>query len=378
MPRDYYELLGVSRNATEDELKRAYRRLARELHPDTSGGDTESEERFKEVTLAYETLRDPERRRRYDMFGPEAARGQGAGAGGMGDAFNFGGNIGDIFEAFFGGAGSNGFGQQARPGARRGRDAEILVELTLEEAAFGIDREVALKLPVPCPTCSGSGARKGTTPTTCPECRGAGQVQRVRQSILGQMVTQSPCTRCQGLGEVISSPCQQCRGEGRITEERTLNVEVPAGVDDGATLRVSGAGPAAVRGGQNGDLFVHLRLKPHERFERAGNDLLTEVHVSFAQATLGTQLDIHTLDGAETLEISPGTQSDKVVKLSGRGVPRLRGRGRGDLLVRVVVDTPARLSKEEEELLRRFAELRGEAVAVHEPGLLSKIRSSFH
>ncbi|MDA8038729.1 MAG: molecular chaperone DnaJ [Actinomycetota bacterium] len=377
MASDYYDLLGVNRNASEDDLKRAYRRLARELHPDANGGDEASEARFKEVTLAYETLRDPERRRRYDMFGPEAVRGQGGGPGAsMGDPFGYGGNIGDIFEAFFGGGG--GFSQQTRPGARRGGDAEVLLQLSLEEAAFGARRDVTVKLPVTCSTCGGSGARPGTSPTSCPECRGTGQVQRVRQSILGQMLTQTTCGRCHGLGEVISSPCSDCRGEGRLTEERTLSVEVPAGVDDGATLRVAGAGPAAVRGGVPGDLFVHLKVAPDPRFERAGNDLVTEIHISFAQAALGAELEIETLEGNEVLEVTAGTQSDTVLRLGGKGVPRLRARGRGDLLVRIVVDTPSRISKEEDELFRRLAALRGEEVASPDTGLLSRLRSSFH
>lgn len=369
MPTDYYELLGVRPNATEDDLKRAYRRLARELHPDTNSGDATAEARFKEVTIAYETLRDPERRRRYDMFGPEAVQGQGGG-----DAF-FGANLGDIFGAFFGGA-TSPFGQGARPGARRGADAEVLLDLSLAEAAFGAVREVSLKLPVACKTCGGSGAREGTTPTSCPECRGSGQQQRVRQSILGQMLTQSPCTRCHGLGELIASPCPDCRGEGRRTEACSLDVDIPAGVDDGSTLRVQGAGPAAVRGGVAGDLFVHLRVQPDHRFERSGPDLVTELRISFPQAALGARLPVPTLDGDEVIHVTAGTQGGKVIRLSGRGVPRLRGRGRGDLLVRIVVETPSRLSKQEQELVRRLAELRGDEVAEADSGLLSRLRST--
>jgi molecular chaperone DnaJ len=377
MPTDYYELLGVQQSATEDELKRAYRQLARELHPDTSGGDAATEARFKEVTVAYETLRDPERRRRYDMFGPDMARGQGAGAG-QGDPFGFGGaNLGDIFEAFFGGGGG-GFNAQGRAGQRRGNDAEVIVQLTLEEAVFGTQRDISLNLPTPCETCQGTGARPGTSPTTCAECRGVGQVQRVRQSFLGQMVTTTPCSRCHGLGQIITAPCDDCRGEGRRTTQRTLTVEVPAGVDDGATLRVPGGGPAAVRGGSSGDLFVHLKVAADERFERSGNDLVTTVHVSISQASLGVDADIATLDGSELIEIPPGTQSGKVVRLGGRGVPRLQGRGRGDLLVHVIVDTPVKLSKEEDALLRQLAELRGEQVAPPDTGLFSRIRSGFH
>ena len=372
---DYYELLGVSRNASDDELKRAYRRLARELHPDANPGDASAEARFKEVTIAYETLRDPERRQRYDMYGPEAARGSGAGGA---DPFGFGVNLGDIFETFFGGQ-AGGFGPPGQRGStRRGSDAEIFLDLSLAEAAFGAERGVTVTLPVPCETCQGTGARPGTTPMTCTECRGAGQVQQVRQSFLGQMVTSTVCPRCHGLGEIITSPCADCRGEGRRTKERSLTVEVPAGVDDGATLRISGAGPAAVRGGVPGDLYVHLRVAPEPGLERSGTDLLCQVKVSFAQAALGTTVEVPSLEGALELDVPAGIQSGAVLRLAGKGVPRLRSKRRGDLLVSVAVETPGRLSKEEEGLLRRLAELRGEAVAPPEAGLMSRLRSSFH
>lgn len=367
---DYYELLGVGREASEDELKKAYRRLARELHPDAKPGDSAAEERFKQVTIAYETLRDPERRRRYDMFGPEAVRGSGSGGGG--DPFGFGVNLGDIFGTFFGGQAAG------RPTARRGADAEVVLDLTLAEAAFGSNREISVKLPIPCDACGGSGARAGTSPTSCPDCRGTGQLQRVRQSFLGQMVTTAPCPRCQGVGEVIASPCPDCRGEGRRTKERTLTVEVPAGVDDGATLRVSGAGPAAVRGGISGDLYVHLRVTPEPGLDRIGTDLIATARVSVAQATLGTTVTVPSLEGPLEIEIPPGVQSGSVQRVGGRGVPRLRSRHRGDLLVTVVVETPTKLSKEEEELYRQLAALRGEQVSPDEGGLFSRIRSSFH
>ncbi|HKH87818.1 MAG TPA: molecular chaperone DnaJ [Acidimicrobiales bacterium] len=371
MTTDYYDLLGVERGASEDDLKRAYRALARELHPDANGGDAESEARFKEVTLAYETLRDPERRRRYDMFGPESVRGSGAGSGG--DPFGFGAtNLGDFFDAFFGGGGAGGGGRAA---ARQGANVEVIVDLTLHEAAFGVTKDVSINTPVTCRACSGSGARAGTTPSSCPDCRGAGQVQRVRQSFLGQMVTAMPCGRCQGTGEVVASPCPDCRGQGRRNEDRTLSVNVPAGVDTGSTLRVPGSGAAALRGGVAGDLYVHLRVADDERFERSGDDLLTRLHVSFAQAALGASLDVETLDGVSRVDVAAGTQSGKVTRLSGVGVSRLRGRGRGDLLVEIVVDTPTKLSKEEHELLRQLAELRGEEVAQHEHGLFGRLRS---
>jgi len=366
--RDFYEILGVPRNASEEEIKRAYRRLARELHPDTSG-NAESEARFKEVTLAYETLRDPERRRRYDMFGPEGER---VGPQGPGDIFTTG--FGDLFNAFFSGG---GFGATTVNRTRRGEDVEVTLDLPFEGAVFGAERPITFRGIVPCPACSGSGARPGTTPITCTQCGGSGQQRRVRQSILGQVVSATPCTRCRGLGEVIESRCTDCRGDGRRVDNRTITVDVPSGVDNGTTLRISGAGAPALRGGVPGDLYVHVRVAPHPRFERSGTDLVTSEHVSMAQAALGAEIDVETLDGTETIAIPPGTQTGRIVRLKGRGVPEVRGRNRGDLHIQIVVDTPAGLTKDQERLLREFAAQRGEELASEEPGIISRIRSSF-
>ncbi|MBV9650664.1 MAG: DnaJ domain-containing protein, partial [Pseudonocardiales bacterium] len=300
MARDYYAILGVPRDASADQIKRAYRKLARELHPDANPDDPDAEERFKEVTFAYETLRDPERRRRYDTFGPDAVRGAGAGASG-GDPFaGFGGGgLGDIFDAFFGGAspfGATG-ARSARSGPRRGEDAEAVLDLEFAEAVFGVEKELAVRLPVTCATCAGVGARPGTTPTTCTTCGGTGEVRRVRQSILGQMVTAGPCPTCAGTGEEITSPCPDCRGDGRRLEERAFLVEVPAGVDDGSTLRLTGRGAAGQKGGPAGDLYVHLQVRADARFVRRGADIHHELHVAMTQAALGAHLAFQTLDG---------------------------------------------------------------------------------
>jgi molecular chaperone DnaJ len=373
---DFYELLGVARTATNDELKRAYRKLARELHPDTRPDDKAAEERFKEITVAYETLSDPERRQRYDMFGPDGVK-----AGASGDPFagaGFGG-LGDIFDAFFGGGG--GFGPTGRGGRRsgpaQGPDAEVTATLEFEEAVFGTDKEVTLRTAVACETCSTTGAAPGTAPATCVQCAGTGEVRTVRQSLLGQMVTSRPCPRCNGSGEHIASPCPACRAEGRVVEERTLSVEVPPGVDHGNTLRLAGRGPVGPRGGPPGDLYVHLDVRADPRFERRGNDLVHELHVSVAQAALGAHPQVQTLEGEEELGVPPGTQSGRVIRLRGRGVPDVHRRGRGDLLVQVVVDTPTPLSQTEERLLRELAAARGEVVDPPDSGLFSKIRSAF-
>ena len=370
---DFYELLGVSRNATDEEIKKSYRRLARELHPDTNP-DPAAEEQFKKITLAYEVLRDPERRQRYDTFGPEGLRGTGA-TGGMGDNpfADFG--LGDLFEAFFGGGFAGGGG--GRRASMRGADMEVVIDLAFEEAVFGVQHDVTLRAPVACATCEGIGAAPGTSPTQCAACGGSGEVRRVRQSILGQMVTSGPCSQCGGLGMQIASPCPDCRGDGRRTEERTYAVDVPAGVDTGNTLRLTGRGAAGPRGGPNGDLYVHLRVQPHDRFERDGVHLIHDLHVPVTQAALGTAVAFETLDGTEDLVIPAGTQNGKEFRLRGRGVPALEGRGRGDLIVRVTVDTPTKLSPAEEDLLRKLAAERGEDVAPEGHGLFSKIRSAF-
>lgn len=371
---DPYQVLGVPRTADDDDIKRAYRKLARELHPDTNP-DKGAEERFKEVTAAYEILHDPERRRRYDAFGPDGLRGGGAGP----DASNlFGGGLGDLFDAFFGGAAAaGGGGGGGRRGPARGSDAEVGLVLEFEEAVFGATKQVSLRTAVMCDTCNGSGASPGTTPTTCLQCAGVGEVRVVRQSILGQMVTTRPCPHCRGQGEHIASPCADCRGEGRVLDERSLLVEVPAGVDNGSTLRIQNQGAAGPRGSASGDLYVHLEVKDHLGFSRQGFDLIQEMHVPVTQAALGAELELETLDGTESLVLDPGTNTGRVFRLRGRGVPHVGGRGRGDLLVQIVVDTPTRLTEQQERLLRELAAERDEAVSPPGNGLFSKIRSAF-
>ena len=365
---DLYEILGVDRSASADDIKKAYRKLARELHPDTNP-DPAAEERFKQVSVAYEILSDPERRLSYDTYGdPRGPGAQGADFGAQG--------FGDIFDMFFSQMGGT---QSRRRGPAAGQDVETSVRLTLKEAAFGTTKEFSLRLPVRCSDCNGSGAAPGTSTQPCSDCQGTGEIRRVRQSILGQMVTASPCPRCQGLGQTVPNPCGACRGDGRVTEERTMTVEVPHGVESGTTLRLSDHGAAGPRGGPSGSLFVHLEVTPDPRFERSGDDLHTMVHLGVAQAAIGTAVDVETLEETVSVTIPAGTQSGEILKRRHEGIPHLRGRGRGDLYVHIQVDTPTDLSEREIELLGELAEIRGEYL---EPGgehhgILSKIRSAF-
>ena len=374
MATDYYELLGVDRGASAADLKRAYRKLARQYHPDANPNDQEAEAKFKEISEAYAVLSDESARARYDQFGHEGLR-----SGGMGgDPFNF--DLNDIFENFFGGNPFGG-GRTRRPaGPPPGEDQEIVLDLTFEEAIFGVDRKVELQTAVGCEQCSGTGAAEGTSARRCTGCEGSGQIQQMRQSLLGQMVTTTHCPRCGGLGEEIPNPCPQCRGEGRYRDSMSYEVRVPAGVDTGSTLRLTGRGAAGPRGGATGDLYVHLRVAASERFTRDGDTLYAELRITMLQAALGARIDFETLDQTVELAIPPGTQPGEIFRLRDHGVPRLegRGRGRGDMLVSINVEIPTKLSKQDDELLRQIAQQRDENVA--DPGdktVLGKIRSAF-
>jgi molecular chaperone DnaJ len=376
---DYYELLGVSSDASADDIKKAFRKRARELHPDANPDNPAAEEQFKHMAKAYEVLSDPETRARYDRFG-EAGVGGATNGGGGGDPFG-GAGFGDIFDAFFGGAspfgGGGGGGRGGPAGPPRGQDIEVRAELEFEAAVFGSAHPITMRTLVGCKDCNGSGAGEGTKAVTCVDCGGAGSVRRVRQSLLGQMVTAVACARCSGLGEVVVTPCPKCRGEGRVTENITLTIDVPAGVDSGSTLRLANRGAIGPRGGPPGDLFVHLIVRPHDRFVRDGDDLVARVPISFAQAALGTNVVFDTLDGPENLIVPSGTQHGREFRLRGRGVPHVQGRGRGDLRAVVTIEVPSKLSKAQEELLRQFAAESGEDLAPADPSLLGRLKSAF-
>jgi len=376
---DLYALLGVARTASADEIKKAYRQRARELHPDANPGNPQAEAQFKEVSRAYEVLSDPDKRRHYDQFGETGPAGAGFGGAGFAGAA---GGFGDIFEAFFGGASPFGGAtgrQQAGP--PRGQDVECEVVVSLHDAVFGCTVEVTVRTAVRCPDCGGSGAQAGTSPSRCGDCGGTGQVRRMRQSLLGQMVTMHVCARCQGMGEVVDRPCGACRGDGRRIEDAAYTIEVPAGIDDGQTLRLASRGAVGARGGEPGDLYAHVRVTQHPVFRREDDDLVCDVSVSIAQAALGCEIPLETLDGDEVLVVPAGVQHGREFVLRGRGAPRLgrggRSRGRGDVRARIAVTVPGDLTAEQVAVLRQFAALRGEQVSPDEPGLLSKIKSAF-
>jgi molecular chaperone DnaJ len=369
--RDYYGLLGAKKDATPEELKRAYRKLARELHPDVNP-DPAAQERFKEVTTAYEVLSDPDKRRIVDLGGDPLGQAGGAGAGGGFGGF---GGFGDIFDAFFSG-GQPGGGRARRSRVRPGADALLQIALTLEEAAFGVRREISVETAILCTGCQGSGCAPGTHTVRCDTCNGLGEIRTVERSILGQVQMSRPCHVCGGTGERIPSPCPTCGGDGRMRARRTITVDVPAGIEDGMRIRLAGQGEVGPGGGPAGDLYVEVAEKPHEQFTREGSDLHCTLSVPMTSAALGCDMVLQTLDGEEKIDVRPGTQHGTVLTLRGKGVPRLRSTARGDLFVHVEVRTPTRLDERQEQLLRDLAALRNEDVALHgkNGGLLGKVR----
>ncbi|MBX6377072.1 MAG: molecular chaperone DnaJ [Clostridia bacterium] len=374
--RDYYEVLGVRRDATQEEIKRAYRRLARQYHPDVNKDDPQAAERFKEVAEAYQVLSDPEKRARYDQFGHAGVDGGAAGfegAGGFGDFGGFPGfgDIEDLFDAFFGG------GRRGRRAPAQGRHLQTEIELSFEEAAFGVQKELEVARKAVCGDCGGSGAARGTQVRACPRCGGRGQVQSSRATPLGQFVTVQTCPACGGRGRLVEKPCPVCGGSGVARQRQRITLRVPAGIADGEQLRLAGQGEPGVHGGPPGDLFVTVRVRPHPAFRREGDDVVSDVVVEVPQAVLGATVEVDTLDGRVPLEVPPGTQSGSVFRLRGKGIPRLRGGGRGDHRVRVQVHIPKDLSEEERALYRRLAELRGTAVT-DDRGFFQRMRDAFN
>lgn len=373
MATDYYGLLGVDRGATDDQLKKAYRRLARELHPDVNP-DPAAQERFKQVTAAYEVLSDPQKRQVVDLGGDPLAPGGGGGGNPFGAGFA---GFGDIMDAFFGGGASRG----PRSRAQQGSDALLRIEAELDEMAFGTTRELSVETAVRCGSCDGGGCAPGTLPTTCETCRGRGEVQQVQRSFLGQVMTTRTCPRCTGTGTVIEHPCAECHGDGRVRARRTLTVKIPPGIEDGMRIRLAGEGEVGPGGGPAGDLFVEVHEKAHPVFTRDGDDLHCTITLPMTAAALGTSIPLVTLDGEEALDIPAGTQPHEVITLRARGVPHLRGAGRGHLHVHLDIEVPTKLDDEQAELLRQLAALRGEErpgmAARSGGGLFGRIREAF-
>jgi molecular chaperone DnaJ len=360
--RDYYEILGVGRSATEDEIKKAYRALALKHHPDRNQGDKESEEKFKEAAEAYEILRDPEKRQLYDRFGHEGL--QQTGFKGFRDFDDIFSSFGDIFEEFFG-FGSRG---SRRNAVRRGADLRYDLTIDFMDAAFGKETEIEVSKHETCSKCSGLGAKEGSRPEACPTCNGRGQVTRSQ----GFFTISTTCPKCQGSGTVITDPCEKCHGTGRVLMTRKLALKIPAGVDTGSRLRLQGEGDPGEFGAPSGDLYVFLHVKPHEQFRRQEDDVIVAIPISYSLAVLGGDVQIPTLDGTESFTVPKGTQSGQDFRISGKGIAHLRGRGRGDLIVYVYIETPRKVSKEEEALLRQLAQIEGAKVAPQKKSLFSR------
>ena len=381
--RDYYEVLGVSKSASDDEIKKAYRKKAKQYHPDLNPGDAEAEAKFKEANEAYEVLSDSQKKARYDQFGhagvdPNYGAGGGAYGGGFGGGgFDFG-DLGDIFGSFFGGG--FGGGRQANPNApQKGETVQTRVTISFEEAAKGCKRTVDINRVDSCPDCHGTGASAGSAPKTCPDCQGRGYVNVQQRTPFGVISSQKSCPKCQGKGKVIDNPCQKCRGNGRINKKVSVDVNIPAGIDDRQVFVVSGAGNAGVNGGPQGDLKVAVFVRPHAYFERDGYNVWLEQHVSFTQAALGDNIRIPTLDGDVKFDLPAGTQSEAVFSLKGKGIQILNGRGRGDQLVRIIVDVPKSLSHRQKEILMEFEKelgvQRGAPVGSGKEGFFDKFKN---
>lgn len=373
--RDFYEVLGVEKNASDADIKKAYRKLAKQYHPDMNPNDKTAEAKFKEVNEAYEILSDSQKKARYDQFGHAGVdpNGFGSAGAGFGD-FDFGG-IGDIFESFFGGSGF-GRSSRSRSGPQKGADLKYSVEITFEQAAFGIEKEISINRHEACSSCGGSGAKAGSSPAACKQCNGTGQVQYKQSTPFGQFVNVKTCDVCHGEGKVITNPCPSCNGKGTIRKTVKINLNIPAGIDDGQTMSLRGEGNPGSKGGPAGDLFVTVNVKPHVLFKRQGNDVVCEMPITFVQAALGAELEVPTLDGAVKYNMPEGTQTGSIFRIKGKGIPYLRGNGRGDQYVKVEIDVPKKLNEKQKAILKEFADISGDEVYEHRKGFFDKMKDA--
>lgn len=374
--RDYYEVLGVEKGTSDADIKKAFRKLAKQYHPDVNPGDKEAEAKFKELNEAYEILSEPQKRAQYDQFGHAGTDPNGFGGyggGGYGD-FDFGG-IGDIFESFFGGG---GFGRSSRTrnGPQKGADLKYVMEIAFDEAAFGVEKEINVNRMENCDVCHGSGAKAGTSATTCKHCNGSGQVQYKQSTPFGQFVNIKSCDVCQGEGRIITDPCTKCGGKGRIRKAVKIKINVPAGIDDGQTISLRGEGEPGIKGGPSGDLFISMKVKNHPIFQRQASDVICEIPITFVQAALGAELEVPTLDGKVKYTVPEGTQTGTVFRLKGKGIPYLRGSGRGDQYVKVNIDVPKKLNEKQKSILKEFADLSGDEVHEQRKTFFDKMKDA--
>jgi molecular chaperone DnaJ len=381
--RDYYEVLGVNKNASEDEIKKAYRQLAKKYHPDMNQGDKGAEAKFKEVNEAYEVLSDTDKKAKYDQFGhagvdPNGFGGAGGGFGGFGGGFGGAGGFEDIFDMFFGGA-TGGFGgsTRRRSGPQKGADLKYELELEFEEAAFGVKKDIHITRNENCPDCKGSGAKPGTHAETCKACGGSGEIKFSQNTVFGRVMNVRPCEECHGEGRVIKEPCPQCMGRGSIRKTRKITLDIPAGVDTGSVMPLRGEGEPGLKGGSNGDLYVYMRVKPHKLFKREGVNLYSEIPISFTQAALGDELDVPTLEGKVKYSIPEGTQTGTTFRIKNKGIPSLKNKMKGDLYFTVRVSVPKKLNEQQKEILRKFAEMSVGNVDEQGKSFFNKVKDAF-
>ncbi|MGB7606026.1 MAG: molecular chaperone DnaJ [Lutisporaceae bacterium] len=373
--RDYYEVLNINKGASEDEIKKAFRKLAKQHHPDVNQGNKESEAKFKEINEAYEVLGDKDKKAKYDQFGHAGVDPNGFGGGGAGGFGGFEGGFGDIFDMFFNGGG--GSSSRSKTGPRKGADLKYEIEISFKEAAFGIKREVNITRNEACSDCKGSGAKTGSAVETCKKCGGTGEVRYAQNTVFGRVVNVRPCEDCNGEGKIIKEPCSTCLGRGNVRKNRKITIDIPAGVDNGSVMPLRGEGEPGEKGGPKGDLYIYIRVKPHNLFKRDGVNIFCEIPISFVQAAMGAELLVTTLDGKEKFEIPDGTQTGTTFKLKGQGIPSLRSKVRGDLYFTVIVEIPKKLNDKQKEALKHYADAIGEEITGHGKTFFDKVKDAF-